>query len=92
MESAKKMARELVENRCASCVQIMPITSFYTWKEKLEETQEVMLICKAPSYHHETLQKAILKMHPYELPEVLFFNCVGAFPPYFDWMEKCILS
>jgi len=92
MESAKKMARELVENRFAACVQLMPINSVYKWKGKIEDENEVLLIIKAPSYHHESLQNAILERHPYELPEILFFNGVGAYPPYFEWMEKCITN
>ncbi|MCL2282537.1 MAG: divalent-cation tolerance protein CutA [Fibromonadales bacterium] len=91
MESAKKMAHELVENRFAACVQLMPINSVYRWNGKIEDENEVLLICKAPSYHHETLQKAILERHPYEVPEILFFNGVGVYGPYFEWMERSIL-
>jgi len=92
MESAKKMARELVENRFAACVQLMPINSIYRWKGEIEDESEVLLIVKAPSYHHEALQNAILERHPYELPEILFFNGVGAYPQYFEWMENCITN
>ena len=92
MESARKMARELVENKFAACVQFLPVNSIYKWKEKIEEENEILLICKIPSYHHEALQKAILERHPYELPQILFFNGVGAYPPYFEWMENSIMN
>jgi periplasmic divalent cation tolerance protein len=92
MESAKKMAYELVENRFAACVQLMPINSIYRWRGKIEDESEVLLICKSPSYHHEELEKAILERHPYELPEILFFNGVGAFAPYFESMENCVTN
>jgi periplasmic divalent cation tolerance protein len=92
MESAKKMAHELVENRFAACVQLMPINSIYRWKGEIEDENEVMLIIKTPTYHYESLQKAILERHPYELPEILFFKGVGAYPPYFEWIENCITN
>jgi periplasmic divalent cation tolerance protein len=92
MESAKKMARELVENCFAACVQLVPINSVYKWKGKIEDENEVLLICKAPTYHHEVLEKAILERHPYELPEILFFKGVGAYAPYFEWMENCVTN
>jgi periplasmic divalent cation tolerance protein len=92
MESAKKMARELVENRFAACVQLLPINSVYRWKGKIEDENEILLLCKAPSYTHEILEKAILERHPYELPQILFFNAVGAYSPYFEWMENCIMN
>lgn len=92
MESAKKMARELVENKFAVCVQLLPINSVYKWKGKLVEEDEVLLLCKAPSYHYEILEKAILERHPYELPEIVFYNGVGAYPPYFEWMENSVTT
>jgi periplasmic divalent cation tolerance protein len=92
MESAKKMARELVENRFAACVQLLPINSIYRWKGKIEDENEILLLCKAPTYHWEALQKAIRERHPYEVPEILAFKGFGAYPPYFEWMENCIMN
>ncbi|MCL2101490.1 MAG: divalent-cation tolerance protein CutA [Fibromonadales bacterium] len=92
MESAKKMARELVEGSFAACVQLLPVNSVYKWKGKIEDENEILLICKIPSYHHESLEKAILERHPYELPQILFFNAAGAYAPYFEWMENCITN
>jgi len=91
MDSAKKMARELVEGRVAACVQLMPINSIYRWNGKIEDENEILLICKSPSYHRETLENAILERHPYEVPQILFFQGEG-YPPYFDWMEKSIME
>jgi len=92
MEGAKKMAQELVEGRFAACVQLMPINSIYRWKGKIEDENEVLLICKTPTYHYEALQKAILERHPYEVPEILFFKGTGAYGPYFEWMEQSLVG
>lgn len=45
-EEARKISRKLVENKLASCAQITKIESIYRWEEKIEETEEFLLIIK----------------------------------------------
>ncbi|XP_064593803.1 protein CutA-like, partial [Zonotrichia leucophrys gambelii] len=47
---ATELARSLVQNRLAACVNIIPgVTSVYTWQGKLEEDSEVLLMIKTRS-------------------------------------------
>ena len=64
-EVGRKIAREVVQNRLAACVNIVPqLTSVYEWKGKLEEDNESMLIIKTTNARLEALKEAVLKLHP----------------------------
>jgi periplasmic divalent cation tolerance protein len=88
-DEAKAMARSLVENRFAACVQVFPVHSPDRWEGEIQETPEWLLFCKAPAYHKEALEEAIKTRHPYEVPEILFFEGTG-FAPYLEWVDKSI--
>ena len=46
-DSARRMARELVEARLAACVQVgAPVESLYHWRGRLETATEIPLSIK----------------------------------------------
>ncbi|MCL0063531.1 divalent-cation tolerance protein CutA [Peptococcaceae bacterium] len=55
-EDAKKIAKTIVEERLAACVQILgPITSTYWWKESIETSKEWLLFIKSKKSMYEEL-------------------------------------
>ena len=88
-EDAKKISREIVEKRLAACVQITgPVTSMYWWKDKIEDTEEWLLIMKTRKELLNKLEQAIIKIHPYEVPEIIAIPVVAGGRSYMDWLEK----
>ncbi|MCL0071807.1 divalent-cation tolerance protein CutA [Peptococcaceae bacterium] len=72
-EDAKKIAKTIVEERLAACVQILgPITSTYWWKESIETSKEWLLFIKSKKSMYEELEKAIKSIHPYQVPVEYF--------------------
>jgi uncharacterized protein involved in tolerance to divalent cations len=53
VEEARKIARHLVENQLAACVNIVPeIESIYRWQGKVESSSEWLLLIKTTSGMH----------------------------------------
>ena len=53
---AKTIARTLVEERLAACVNIIPgLTSIYRWEEKICEDRELLLVIKTQGQKVATL-------------------------------------
>lgn len=72
LAAAKALAREIVAQRLAACVQIEEaITSFYHWQGKLCEEPEVRLVIKSLLGCEPALQALFAQHHPYELPQFL---------------------
>lgn len=89
MEDARRIARQLVEQQLAACVNIVPgATSIYKWKGAIEEAAELLLIIKTSRPLFETLRTELTKIHPYEVPEIVAVPIVDGAEPYLNWIEK----
>jgi len=87
-ETARRIARALVENRLAACVNRHgPVRSTYRWQDAVEEVGEVALVIKTTRERYPALEAAIRQMHPYELPEIVVIPIETGFAPYFHWVR-----
>ena len=86
--AANELAKSLVENKLAACVQITgPIQSVYRWKGELSVDQEFSLSCKTNSNRLNDLLEHLREQHPYELPEILI-AAWRASPEYANWVNS----
>ena len=88
-ESAERIARHLVENRLAACVnRLAPCGSVYRWQGAVEEATETPLLIKTTAARYPEVEAAIRSMHPYELPEVVAVRVERGLPAYLDWIVR----
>ena len=86
-DKADAIARALVEARVAACVNVVPaIASTYRWKDEICRDDEALLIIKTRRERFEDLKRAVLRVHPYELPEVIALDVTAGHAPYLDWI------
>ena len=71
MKTAKKISSYLLNKRLVACSNIMPITSSYWWKGKIENSKEYACILKTRASNWEKLKKEIKKIHPYKTPCII---------------------
>ena len=87
LECAQLSARTLVEARLAACVNLLPaVHSIYRWQGQIEEATEITLLIKTTSQQIDSLQKAIVKLHPYDVPEIIATPIVAGYAPYLQWI------
>ena len=85
---AAALAKALVEERVAACVNIVPeVRSIYRWKNAIEDEREQILIIKTTEERVEALREALFAVHPYEVPEfvVLSGEVSGAYAEWLMW-------
>ena|ERR1700744_6504616 len=87
-EQADKIATAALKARLAACVQIQAITSTYWWEGKIESADEQLIYLKTTKAKYEALEAAILKIHPYDTPEILCLPVEGGLKKYLAWMAK----
>lgn len=87
-ETAQRIARRLVHEGLAACVNILaPVCSVYHWEGKLEEHTEVPLLIKSTAARYRELEAAIVEQHPYSVAEVIALPVSAGFEPYVQWVE-----
>ncbi len=87
---AQTIARSLVEQRLAACVQSHAITSTYAWQGAIETAPEVMLTAKTVAGKLDALEAAVRTMHSYEVPEILATPVAYASASYAAWVRSCV--
>jgi periplasmic divalent cation tolerance protein len=87
VETAARIARTLVEERPAACVNRVPgIASTYRWRGEIHDDAEVLLIIKTTRERFDALRERLVELHPYELPELMAVEIAEGLPAYLDWL------
>ena len=90
-DSARHIARTLVEERHAACGNIVPrITSIFRWQGVVQEEAETLLVLKTSDDRLAALTERVTELHPYDVPEVLALPVAAVNQPYLDWLGACL--
>jgi periplasmic divalent cation tolerance protein len=91
-EAAETIARTLVEERLAACVQLIDgLRSIYRWEGRIDESAEVQLIAKTTPAAAGALIDRLSALHPYEVPEVLVLDATAS-ASYAAWLRAATAS
>ncbi len=87
---ADAIARTLVDERLAACVNVLPaMDSFYRWKGQVEHDRERQLVIKTSPDLLAALEARLHALHPYELPEFLVLTAGGS-AGYSSWVVESV--
>ena len=86
---AGNLARDLVEQRLAACINIVPNTeSYFWWDDAVQHDDEALLICKTTEAKIQALIEYAHDVHPNELPEIIAVALTEGLPEYLAWVRK----
>ena len=90
---AHRIAGVILRKKMAACVNLIPgLTSFYFWKGKLTKSREILLLIKTTHPCFKLLKEEILRLHSYELPEIVAVNIQEGHRTYLEWLDKSTQS
>lgn len=86
-DDADQLARSLVDQSLAACVQIDgPIISHYRWAGKVERAAEFRLLIKTSQNAWPSLKEKLVRLHPYDEPEIIMLPIADVTDGYRDWV------
>ena len=91
-EEADRLARALLEQRLAACVQVQPIQSYYRWQGELQCEPEQRLLIKTSTARYAALESFVLAHHSYQTPQIVQCPISAASAAHLTWMEDSLNS
>jgi periplasmic divalent cation tolerance protein len=87
LSQAKELVNHLLKKKLIACANIFPIQSIYSWKNKIENSKEIVSLLKIKKENWNKLKKEIKKIHPYELPCIIKLNA-SANKDFNSWINQ----
>jgi len=87
---AAKISKGLIENKLAACVNIFPVSSIFSWKGKIENQKEELLIAKSVKSKFSAIEKFVKKEHSYQCPEVIGIEANLISSQYAEWIRSTV--
>ena len=89
---AAALARTLVDEGLAACVNVLPpMTSIYRWKGTVEQDREQQVLMKTTAERLPALEARLRQLHSYELPEFIVLETAdGSAGAYLDWVRDAV--
>ena len=88
LADAEAIIQRLLSEKLVACVQVFPVTSYYTWNGEQAKNQEHLLLIKAVSRLYIDIERAIREEHKYETPEIVQLPIVAGSSAYLSWMRE----
>jgi periplasmic divalent cation tolerance protein len=90
-QEAASIARALVEERLAACVNILGgVHSIFRWGGRVDEAEEILLIVKSSDALLEDIVKRVKDLHGYSNPEIVALPVIGGSGDYLDWVTSSL--
>ena len=87
-DKSASLARMLIDQHAVACVNVVPVRSYYRWKDEFCDEKEDLLIIKTTKEKAGEVTAAIKIHHPYELPEIIALPVIDGYPPYLEWVHR----
>ena len=87
-DQAVRIAKLLIEEKLAACVQLLPMESFYFWKGRTQNEAELLLLVKTRCALFEKAIARIKDVHSYDVPEIVALPFTAGFAGYLNWIDE----
>ncbi|MBK7073913.1 MAG: divalent-cation tolerance protein CutA [Myxococcales bacterium] len=90
-ERAVAIARALVDDGVAACVNLVPgVRSIYRWEGAVADDREQLAIIKTRRDRVDALVARLRELHPYQVPEAIVLPVAGGHAAYLAWVAQSV--
>ncbi|ERG97007.1 divalent-cation tolerance protein CutA [Haloquadratum walsbyi] len=86
--TASELAKFLVEERLAACVNIVDCDSTYRWENEMyEDEEEAILFAKTTAERYPELKRELTERHTNDVPCIERFDQIDVIDSFANWVE-----
>ena len=86
MAEARKIATSLLEKKLIVCANMFPVYSMFSWNGKIDQENEVAMICKAAKENFTKIDQEVKRLHSYQLPCIVAFEWHDSNKDFSKWV------
>jgi periplasmic divalent cation tolerance protein len=91
VEEGERIAKALVSERLAACVNIIPgVRSFFRWEGKIDQAGEFLMLVKTRRSFVSKVREKVRSMHSYTVPEIIALPVIAGNQDYLRWIDGSV--
>ena len=90
-KEAKRIAKILLDKKLIACANVITgVSSYFVWKNKVENSKEIIICGKTTSKNQEKIIFEVKKLHSYSVPCVIFFDIKNGNKDFLKWIKQSV--
>ena len=88
---AEKIAKKLLNKKLIACANIISnVNSYFVWKNKVQNSKEIIICGKTISKNQKKIIKEVKKLHSYSVPCIIFFDIKNGNNDFLKWIKQSV--
>ena len=90
-KEAERIAKKLLDKKLIACANVINnVNSYFVWKNKVQNSKEIIICGKTTSKNQTKIIKAVKSIHSYLLPCIIFFDIKNGNKDFLKWIEQSV--
>ena len=90
-KEADRIAKKLLDKKLIACANVISnVNSYFVWKNKVQNSKEIIICGKTTSKNQTKIIKAVKSIHSYSVPCIIFFDIKNGNKDFLKWIEQSV--